>query len=133
MSLQEALLARAKADPALAAVVGSRIYWRARPQTSALPALVLAMVGGERPQTIEDFADMAEARVQASLFADRYATSRIGIEAAIAALVPEAEAAGILFWRGSASEPVDLGEQTSSGFVFHAAADLVIRWGPAGA
>lgn len=127
----EALLARAKADSGLAAIFGSRIYWNGQvPQNAGYPRLVLLVIGGERPQHLGGFEDMAEATVQASSFASKYGQARDGAEAAIAALLPEASHEDIVFWRGSAREPIDLGDQSEAeGFIFHAAVDLTLRWG----
>lgn len=132
MEMGEALVARAKADAGLSAIFGSRVFWRVAPQSTSYPFLILTVVGGERPQNIDGFEDMATATVQASSFAKSYGTSRAGAEAAITALVPEGEVDDIVFWRGGADEPVDLGAQSESeGFIYHAAVDLTVRWGRA--
>lgn len=131
----EALIARAKADTATTEIFGTRIFWQVRPQKApgnGYPALVLQVISGERTQHLDGFDDMATARVQLSSFAKTYGKARTGAEAAIAALVPEAEVGGIVFWRASAEEPRDLGEQTETDFIFHAAADLIVRWGTSG-
>jgi hypothetical protein len=135
MTLGEALIARAKADPGVAAIAGENVFWVERSQGIALPALVLQTISGDRPEDLDGASFMRTTRVQLSCFAlakDRggggYQESRDLAEAAIAALLPEAEVEGIAFWRATASEPADLGADTDTGFIFHAAADLVLRW-----
>jgi hypothetical protein len=135
MTLGEALIARAKADPGIAAIAADHVFWVERPQGVALPALVLQTISGDRPEDLDGAPSMRSTRVQASCFAlakaaggGGYQQSRELAEAAIAALLPEAEVGGIVFWRATASEPADLGADTETGFIFHAAADLVLRW-----
>lgn len=131
MDLAKALIARLDAAAAVTDVAGSRTYWLVRPQNSALPAVVLQVVGGERAQHLDGFEDMRTVRVQAACLAEKHSVSRTLAEAVTAALVPEAEVDGVLFWRASADEPRDLGNQTDTGFVHRAVVDLIIRYGTA--
>lgn len=50
MSFESDLVARLRADATVSGLVGTRIYWEVRPQGSALPAIVLTGVSGERRQ-----------------------------------------------------------------------------------
>ncbi|HEY8593309.1 MAG TPA: DUF3168 domain-containing protein [Sphingomicrobium sp.] len=134
MHLGEALIARLKADAGVQALAGSRIFWVARPQKgpgNQLPAVVLQVISGDRPQHLDGFEDMATAQVQANSFAREYGESRILAEAVSGALVDEAQVDDIVFWRGDVGEPRDLGEQTDDGFIFHAAVEVTVRWGRA--
>jgi hypothetical protein len=132
MLMGEALLARLKADAGVAAIAGARVFWDVRPQKgdlSGFPAVVLTTIFGDRPQHLDGFEDMATATVQASCYAEKKAESRALAEAVIAAAIPEGDVDDVLFWRGDASEPRDIGEQTDTGFIYHAAVDLTVRWG----
>lgn len=136
MLMGEALLERLKADAGVAAIAATRVHWQRRPQGEDLPAVVLTVIGEDRPQHLGGFEDMATSRVQASCFAEHYGEARHLAEAVIAAVAPpatvvDAEDGDILFWRAGADGPRDLGDQTDTGFIYHAAVDLIVRWGRA--
>lgn len=130
----EALIARLKGASDVTAIFGQRIYWDVRPQGSALPALVLQTIGGDRREHLKGPEDMAEAVVQAASMARDKGKARAGAEAVIAALLPTAvvtddDGADVVFWRGSAREPIDLNEQDETGTIYRPVTDLTIRWG----
>lgn len=50
MSFETDLPTRLEQDGAITAFVGQRVYWGIRPQTSALPAIVMNLVVGQREQ-----------------------------------------------------------------------------------
>lgn len=136
MQMGEALIARLRADAGVTAIAGTRLHWQLRPQTEALPSVVLTAVSESRPQTLKKFEDMATARIQASCFASTYSGARILAEAVIAAVVGPAvvtDTGGddIIFWRADIEGPRDLGNDTETGFIHQAAVDLIIRYGKA--
>jgi hypothetical protein len=53
MSFETDLTARLRADATVAGIVGTRIYWKIRPQNSGLPAIILGTVYGARDQHFE--------------------------------------------------------------------------------
>lgn len=138
MMFGEAIIARLKVDP-LNTAVGGRIYWLRRPQGDPLPAIVLQTITEDRPQHLKGFDDMRTCRLQVGCIADGptgYQVSRELAEMVIAQLTPATEVvdpAGddIIFWRAQPEGPVDLGEQTDTGYVHRAVVDMVMRYGTA--
>ena len=126
--LGEAVITRLGAGSATAALIGDRVHWVLRPQGEVLPGLVLQVVSESRPQDLDGFEDMREARVQASAFAATYAAARALIEALIDDLVGEATIGDIAFWQAGVEGPRDLGTQEDTGFVHHVTADLILRY-----
>lgn len=59
------------AHPGLTAIVGSRIYMIARPNTSALPALTLHLISNLDQRNLDDTAYM-QARIQVSCWTANY-------------------------------------------------------------
>src|SRR5207237_10558525 len=93
MYMGEALVARLKADAAVTAIAQGRVFPERRPQDGAgasLPAVVLAVISGDRPQDLDGQTYMATTTVQASCFATKYGDSRKLAEAVVAPLLPSA-------------------------------------------
>ncbi|NJC06515.1 hypothetical protein GGQ97_002308 [Sphingomonas kaistensis] len=133
MDLASALLKRLDDDGAVTGLVGTRKHWVTRSQSGGLPAIVMQVISEERPQSLDGFDDMRTARVQVAALALRYGEARKVLEAAIAALVPEAEVTGAdgtaLFWEASVEGPRDTSEDvTGVGLVHRTIADLIIRY-----
>lgn len=63
------------AHPGLTAIVGSRIYMIARPNTSALPALTLHLISNLPQRDLDDTAYM-QARIQVSCWSDSYGPAK---------------------------------------------------------
>lgn len=53
MSFETDLRARLIDDATITSIVGTRVYWKVRPQNSALPCIVLGTVFGARDQHME--------------------------------------------------------------------------------
>jgi hypothetical protein len=53
MSFEIDLRARLLDDATVAAIVGTRVYWKIRPQNSALPCIVIGTVSGARDQHMD--------------------------------------------------------------------------------
>src|SRR3546814_13924685 len=71
--MDKALRDRLIADPAISAIVGTRVYWIDRPQSaSALPAIVLQKVSTGRTYTTKGATTLQSTRVQFDLFGLAY-------------------------------------------------------------
>lgn len=128
MDMQGALRARLLAAAPVTALVAQRIYWVDRPQSAALPAIVLQTISDDRPQHLKGFNDLRETRVQMDVLGTTYAQVRAIAEAAIAATVPENTGNGIIFNRALVDGARDLGERTETQFIHRHSVDLLIWW-----
>lgn len=126
MNWEQALRQRLLDDGATAALVGTRIDWRQRPQQGELPALVLNLISDPRPQTMKGFQQLRASRVQVDCYAKKPADVVSLREAAIAALVVAGEFNGVRFERGFIDALRELGEKTETGFVHRDSIDFMI-------
>jgi hypothetical protein len=70
--MEEALTAHLLASPALAALVGSEIHWKLRPQGSPLPAVVLHLISGPGDYTTKARSSLTRNRVQVDCLSEDY-------------------------------------------------------------
>lgn len=122
-----ALFARLTADAQVKAVVGSRVYWVNRPQGTPLPAIRLQTISDPRPAHLGGYDGARITRVQADCMAATYGAARQLAEKVVAAVVTPATVGGIQFGHTKAEGPIDLGEDTASGFVYRASVDLLVE------
>lgn len=102
MSFESALRSRLKNDATVAGLVGSRVYWRKRPQGSAYPAIVLTPWYGTRDKHYGAVMGTQRRIVQVSVFADNDTEAFSIRDAAILALEEPATVGGIDFQGGTA-------------------------------
>jgi hypothetical protein len=135
MDLGEAMIARAKAEARRRGDLRRpRIHWVERPQGEALPALVLQVDQRHRPEDLDGEEMRTTARVQArqlrrSKQGRRPTPTRArggDRRAAARGRGPRRRRRNRLLARPRRG-PRDLGEQTDTGFVHRASADLIIR------
>lgn len=125
--MQTALRARLLAAEPVTAIAGQRVTWLVRPQGSALPALTLQAITGERRQHLKGFVGARSTTVQIDSWAESYGAAKALIEAALAAAVGAGTFSGVRFGRATdVGEPRDLGEQTSTVFLFRQSVDLTV-------
>lgn len=129
MDMQGALRARLVA--AALPGVGSRIYWVDRPQGSALPAITLQTISGERPQTHDGFQGLRSSRVQMDVWATSYAQARQITDAAVAALAPDETSNGVNFGRMFFEGERDLLERIETQAIHRTSIDLIVWHSPA--
>ena len=122
--MEAALRARLKDDPAVAALVASRIDWGVRPQGSILPAIVLTNVLDDRSQHMAGFNEFRQTRVQIDCYAATKAEAVALREVALSAVVPAATKSGVEFLRAQGISVLDRGEQAESGFIHRELIDL---------
>ena len=127
MDWQAALRARLTGASAVTDLVGTRIYWVERPQSSALPAITLQTVDDRMPQHMKGFDGLDVARVQVDVWGRTYAEVRPIVRAAIDALAPANTSNGVRFERAFVDGVRDLGEQTETVFVHRTAVDLIVH------
>lgn len=133
MSWEAALRQRLMDDAGVTAIVGTAVFWKRRDPASGLPAVVLTLVSGARPQTLTAFQTMKFGRVQVDCLADggngTAVKSRAQVvalrEAVIAALADAGTYHGTRFARGQFEPERDLGEATETGFVHRDSFDFL--------
>lgn len=132
MDWQAALLARARADAGLTALIGARTYWEEAPQGAALPYLILNDITERRPQILNGW-DLEAARVQLNAHALKYSEKQAVMEAAITALVPGITSNGHKFQRAMVEiGPRDAPAVTDGAVTVRTKqADLIIHHTPA--
>ena len=128
MDMQGALRARLLAAAPVTALVGQRIYWVERPQSSGFPALTLQIVSDPRPQHLKGFQPLRETRVQIDVWGTGSAQSSTIAEAVIAAAVAEGSNNGIRFNRGSIAGVDTGGEVSGTTFIHRTTIDLIVWW-----
>lgn len=113
----------------LTGLAGGRVYWASRPQTSALPAIVLTMVSDSREQHLKGFMDLQPGRVQIDCYADKDPFNAWSLaEAVIAAVVPAATTNGHIFSRAFVDiAPRDLIETQANITIFRVSMDLIFH------
>lgn len=133
MVLREALIVRAKAAnvPLVGAGDAARIHWGTRPQGSALPALVLAMVSSNPDQLLSGEGDFWVSRVQVEGWARSIDDADVIAKAASAALLDEAIVGDapnpIEFEPAERSGPRDTVESDEKGPVHRVLMDVILR------
>ncbi|WP_417723957.1 tail completion protein gp17 [Salipiger sp.] len=77
--MEEELRAMLRAETAVAALVGARVYWGERPQGDPLPAVVLTVVDDREGSTLSGGDGLFLGMVQADCYAlDLGAAKRLG-------------------------------------------------------
>lgn len=84
--MQEALRAWLVGTAGVAALVGGRVAWGARPRGTILPAISLHMIDGEPDYTLAGESGLARARVQIDCWGDSYADVTATARAVTAAI-----------------------------------------------
>ncbi len=125
--MQAALLARLTADAAIAAALAGKLFWNVVPQGTALPYVRMQTITDLRPAHLTGYDASRVTRVQIDVFAAKYAQARDIAEKIIAEMEEPATVSGVLFGRGKAEGPRDLGEDTTAGFVHRLSLDLLIE------
>lgn len=124
MDWREALRARGTG------LAGGRIYWTERPQSSALPGLVLTAVADDRPQHLKGFS-LRAGRVQFDAYAARAKEAWDLIEAALTTFIPGAASNGHNFSHADvALGPRDMTERVGNETVFRVSMDLLFHHAP---
>lgn len=126
MDMEGALRARLLADATAAAIVGQRVYWVDRPQSSVLPDVTFSIIGDDRAQDMKGFVGMRQTRVRADCRATSYAGAKALSEAVIAALVGDGTFYGIRFGRAEVEGPQDIPERTETQLIHRKIPDLLI-------
>jgi len=129
-TFEGALRTRLVTYPAAAAEAGDRVSWVMRPQQDPLPAFVMQLISAPVGQTMDGFETARRARVQVDAWSRSHAQAVRMRDAAIAALIPAAEAGGIRFQRAFVSVR-EGGEPTDEGFAFRQLMDFLFTYSEA--
>lgn len=86
--MKSALRARLKNSGAVAALVGTRVDWGARPQGKVLPAITLNVIGAPRDYHMAGADRTQQYRVQVDCYGETYASADAVRQVVIACLEP---------------------------------------------
>lgn len=127
MPMKTALRDRLKANPALAARVGTRIDWQSRPQGDALPSITLQMISDRRPQHMKGFHDARATRVQADVWGatDKEVTEVVDL--LVSAVAPPATQGDTRFDRTFIDNATDLPERLGEQTINRTSLDLIVH------
>jgi hypothetical protein len=84
--MEEAIIARLLADSGVAAIASTRVFPGARPQASALPAIVLNRVSGGPLYADDGEVGLEQGRIQIDCWADTYSGAKLLARAVTACL-----------------------------------------------
>lgn len=104
---------------------GTNVHWGIVPQGTALPYIRLSVASDPRPEDLEGYEGSRVTRIQADCFAATYGAARSLAEQVISAVAEPATVGTIKFGRTKAEGPIDLGEETSTGYVHRMSVDLL--------
>ena len=124
--MQAGIRSRLLADATVAAAVGTRVSWVDRPQTSALPAIVLQTISDPRPAHLQGYDGARMTRVQMDVFASSYGSALTIARAAIAALKDPATVSGKKFGGSFVDGQRDLAEDVGGTLVHRQSVDLLV-------
>lgn len=127
MAMEQALRARLKADAAVTAACGGRIYWNVRPERTAYPALVLQVVVAPIDQHFDGFAGFQRATVQFTAFAKKQSEAVAIREAVIAVIAAAGDQDGVEFLVAQNIEKRATAGNTSSAVIHQEIIDAEIH------
>lgn len=127
MDVQGALRARLLG----ATAAGQRVYWVTRPQATALPAITLQTITGDRPRTFGGLQPTRSPRIQVDAWAESYAGARAIIEAIVATLEPKETSNGITFDAIFFESERDFIERQGTTDIYRTSIDLIVWHHPA--
>lgn len=131
MDMEGALRARLLADATVAGIVGTRIYWEDRPQSSALPAITLSLPVDGRDQHMGGFQTVRDVQVQIDIWATLYAEKKALKEAVIAAMAPAHTGNGIRFQAATRIDAVPLNERVETQLIYRDAIRMSLHFSTA--
>lgn len=120
-----ALRSRLTGAAPVSAIAGTKVFWGIVPQATVLPYIRLSVASDPRPEHLKGYESARVTRIQCDCFAATYAVARDLAEKVIAAVAQPATVGAIKFGRTKAEGPIDLGEETPSGYVNRASVDLL--------
>jgi hypothetical protein len=126
MSFETDLRSKLTADAGVAAIASTRVYWKVRPQGSALPAVVLSTVSGARDQSHEGAILTQGNRIQFDCIASTKAAA-VNLRNAVMAEIEDPGTTGTTeFQGGFVNLYRDLAEDTPAGVVHTEMVDATI-------
>src|SRR5689334_5062394 len=102
-----ALRSRLTEDAAVAAVVGTKIYWTLVPQSTVLPYIRMQTISDPRPEHLQGYEAARVTRVQVDCFAAKYLDARALADKVITAVATPGVTNGVHFGRVKAEGPRD--------------------------
>lgn len=131
--MEEALRARLRAGPALAALVGSQVDWIDRPQAATLPAVTLQVISPGREYTYDGASGTSNPRVQADCWGRTYLEAKTVARALIAIVEQRATVGGVRFAPSFIDAARDMPPEELPGGVdaFRVSIDIIVWNSPA--
>ena len=128
--MEEALLARLRANGPLAALVGNRIDWGERPAGDPLPGLVLRAVSAGRSYAQEGADGLSAPRIRATCWGRSYKEAKLISRALEAAITPPLVVGGIAFQQSFLALAVDQDPEDVPGGqrAFSVISDFIVWW-----
>lgn len=118
--LASAFRDRLLADAGVSAIVGTRIYWGAVPQSAALPYVRLHVISDPRPEHLKGYQSTRTTRIQASCFAATFgAAKQLGGRIVQALGVPWMAAGGRVGRVKCQGPREGQGSESPNGFIHH--------------
>ena len=121
-------------DAGIAAIVGTRVTWGARPQGSVLPAVVLYLIGGEKGYSLGGESGPRRPRVQVNCLDTGYLGAMNASRAVIASLSGYTGTVDGVYFQGilQDSEPRSLDEPdgATEQRVFGLTVDFIVNYTP---
>lgn len=129
MSFEADLRTRLIDDALVGPVVGKSVYWRIRPQSQPVPAIVLTIISDPRPQHLEGFHSLRDTRIQLDCYGRTYDETRALRDDVITAIAPYARVGDTRFDHAEIENVLDRGDDTAAGFQHCHAIDATIWHG----
>ena len=126
MSFEIDLRARLANDPTVSGLVGTRIYWKIRPQGTDLPAIILSMVSGQRDQVMSGPMGTQGNRVQFDCMTSSKSAAIALRNSVLALIEAKASHGATTFQGGFVSLYRDTAEDTVDGVVHNEMIDATI-------
>ncbi len=127
--MEELITARLLADVAVSGLVGTRIYPMRRQQNSALPALVLTRISGERQYDDEGAIGMVNARLQVDCWSEDYTGAKTlarAVRDSLGGYSGTNEGAGIHFVTLDGERDLDEGGSNQAEYLYRVSLDFQV-------
>lgn len=128
--MEEALVARLLAAPAIVAIAGDRVNWIER--AASYPALTLQMITSGRNYKFKGAMQLHRPRIQFDSWAETYGEAKLLKRATLAVVEPAGDVAGVRFSQSFLMSERDLPFETAPDGqkAFRISFDMFVWWNP---
>ena len=127
--MEEAIIAKLLAAPAVAGAAGTRVFPGSRPQGSALPAVVFNRIDGTPLYADEGELGLVQTRIQIDCWADTYAGAKTlarAVNAALSAFVGQVNGVQFLSIFTEAERDLREGGSGAADYPFRTSIDFIV-------